>query len=528
MDENSFELLTKGTKKKDKSRNRNIKKKKNIKRNGTTKNKMEKKERERKIKKKKIIEEEEEEVEETRVKKSSSNNNSNENNKRVVEKEEIVEEEEKEEKVKTFRELGVCEPLCESLERLKYKEPTKIQQESLPYSLEGKDIIGLAETGSGKTASFAIPILQKLLENPSRMFALIVALTRELAFQITEHFEAIGSIIGVKCVTIIGGVDTMPQSLALAKRPHIIVATPGRLVWHLENTKGFSLKPIQFLVLDEADKLLNMDFEDEINIILKAAPKKRTTYLYSATMTTKVDKLQRACLRDPVKVEVSNKYQTVTTLQQNYIFIPAQYKECYLAFILNEYAGNSVIIFTTTCNNSFRISLLLRNLGFPAIPLHGKMSQSKRLGALNKFKSGERNILVATGVASRGLDIPTVDIVINYDISTKSKEYIHRVGRTARAGRAGRSITFVTQYDIEQFQKIETLIGKKMEVINYDEDTVLLFLERVNEANRIANMELKEFEYNKKKRKRNQLDHDNYDDDEQVGYQIKKKKRKLN
>lgn len=209
---------------------------------------------------------------------------------------------------------------------MKWKEPSKIQKEAIPVALSGKDVIGLAETGSGKTAAFALPILQALLQNPQRYFALILTPTRELAFQISEQFEALGSSIGVKCAVIVGGMDMMSQALILAKKPHILIATPGRLLDHLENTKGFSLRALKFLVMDEADRILNMDFEVEVDKILKVIPRERRTFLFSATMTKKVKKLQRACLADPVKVEVSTKYQTVEKLQQYYIFIPVKFK----------------------------------------------------------------------------------------------------------------------------------------------------------------------------------------------------------
>lgn len=223
--------------------------------------------------------------------------------------------------------------------------------------------------------------------------------------------------------------------------------------------------------MDEADRILNMDFESEVNKILSGIPKARRTYLFSATMTKKVQKLQRASLCDPVKVEVSTKYQTVEKLQQYYLFIPLKYKvwfflrhrvfyqyindltfrlfsflkDVYLVYIINELAGNSFMIFCSTCSTTQRLSFLLRNLGFTAIPLNGQMNQDKRLGSLNKFKAKHRSILIATDVASRGLDIPHVDVVINFDIPQQSKDYIHRVGRTARAGRSGKAITFVTQ-----------------------------------------------------------------------------------
>uniref|UniRef100_A0A915KKB0 RNA helicase n=1 Tax=Romanomermis culicivorax TaxID=13658 RepID=A0A915KKB0_ROMCU len=263
-------------------------------------------------------------------------------------------------------------------------------------------------------------------------------------------------------------------------------ATPGRLVDHLENTKGFNLKSIKYLVMDEADRILNMDFEAEIDKILKVLNRDRRTMLFSATMTKKVAKLQRASLNDPVKVEVSSKYQTVDKLLQYYVFIPLKYKEAYLVYILNELAGNSFMIFASTCANTMKTALLLRNLGFTAIPLHGQMGQAKRLGSLNKFKAKDRSILIATDVASRGLDIPHVDVVINFDIPSHSKDYIHRVGRTARAGRSGKAITFVTQYDVELYQRIEFLIGKQLPLYTTQEDEVMILAERVNEAQRLA------------------------------------------
>lgn len=398
--------------------------------------------------------------------------------------------------------MGVVDVLCEACEQLKWKKPSKIQKEAIPVALQGSDLIGLAETGSGKTGAFALPILQTLLENPQRLYALVLTPTRELAFQISEQFEALGSSIGVKCAVIVGGIDLMSQSLMLAKKPHIIIATPGRLVDHLENTKGFSLRSLKCLVMDEADRILNMDFEQEVDKILKVIPRERTTYLYSATMTKKVAKLQRASLKNPVKVEVSTKYQTVDKLQQSYLFIPVKYKDVYLVFLLNELAGNSFMIFCSTCANTTRVALMLRNLGLTAIPLHGQMSQNKRLGALNKFKSKTRSILIATDVASRGLDIPHVDCVINFDIPTHSKDYIHRVGRTARAGRSGKAVTFVSQYDVELYQRIEHLIGKKLPLYKTEEQEVMLLMERVTEAQRYAKMEMSEMSGKGKKRLR--------------------------
>lgn len=390
--------------------------------------------------------------------------------------------------------LGLVDSLTTSILELGWKAPTEIQKGVIPEAFQGRDVIGLAETGSGKTGAFAIPILQALLSNPQRLFAVILAPTRELAFQINEVFEALGASIGLHSACIVGGIDMIQQAIVLAKKPHVIVATPGRLVDHLENTKGFSLRTLKYLVMDEADRMLSMDFEEHINKILAAIPRERSTFLFSATMTSKVAKLQKASLVNPIKVEVSNKFQTPHTLVQQYLFIPSKWKDCYLAFVLDEFKGQSSIIFTATCDSALRVTLMLRNLGFKAVCLHGQLSQPKRLGALNKFKSGERNVLVATDVASRGLDIPNVDLVINFDIPSNGKDYIHRVGRTARAGKAGRSLAFVTQYDIEAYQRLETMLDQKLPEFPADQEMVLVLLERVTEAQKIATRELKEMQ----------------------------------
>ena len=404
----------------------------------------------------------------------------------------------------TFAQLGVCAELCAACDSLGYKKPTPIQAASIPVALEGKDVIGLAQTGSGKTAAFAIPILQQLLNHPGKApspFAVVIAPTRELAFQIHEQFEAIGDSIGARSVAIVGQVDSVAQAVALAKRPNVIVATPGRLVDHLENTKGFNLRNAKVLVLDEADRILSMDFDKEIEKIVSSMPRERSTYLFSATMTSKVNKLQKASLRSPVRIEVSDKYQTVDTLRQNYLFIPEKHKDCYLVYLLNEFAGNSAIVFVDTQRQAERISAVLKTLALRSVCIHGGAPQPKRMAALNKFKSGEKNILVATDVASRGLDIPRVDIVVNYDIPSNCKDYIHRVGRTARAGRSGRALNLVSQYDLQNYHGVEQLIGKKLEEFKTEESVVLMLLERVNEAQRIAVAEINEAMDKRKKKK---------------------------
>ncbi len=440
--------------------------------------------------------------------------------------EEMQERDDSDDSQQSYKDLPIANPLKIALDSLGWKSPTDIQRKVIPQALQGKDIIGLAETGSGKTGAFAIPVLHFLINNPSRLFGLVLTPTRELAFQINEVFDALGSNIALNVVCIVGGIDMADQAIALAKKPHIIIATPGRLLDHLHNTKGFSLRTIKFLVLDEADRMLSMDFEKEINELLAVLPQDRKTYLFSATMTNKVDKLQKASLKNPVKVEVSTKFQTPKQLVQQYVFMPAKWKDCFLTYIVNEFKGQSIIIFVGTCNNALRTTLILRNLGFQATCLHGKLSQSKRLGALNKFKAGQSAALVATDVASRGLDIPNVDVVINYDLPSHGKDYIHRVGRTARAGKAGRSLSFVTQYDVEAYQHLETMIGAKLPQFPVDEESALMLLERVSESQRMATRELKEQEESLRKKKRKGAGHDDRDAEDGAEGEVPEKRHK--
>ncbi len=269
---------------------------------------------------------------------------------------------------------------------------------------------------------------------------------------------------------------------------------PGRLLDHLENTKGFSLKYLKYLVLDEADRLLDLDFGPVLDKILKVIPKEgRHTYLFSATMSSKVESLQRAALHNPVRVSIStSSHQVVATLLQRYFFLPHKHKDLYLIHLLNDNIGHPTIIFTRTVNETQRIAILLRTLGFGAIPLHGQLSQSARLGALSKFRARSRDILVATDVAARGLDIPSVDLIINLDLPSDSQTYVHRVGRTARAGKSGKAVSFVTQYDIEIWLRIEHALGRKIDEEVLSKDEVMVYSERVSEAQRVAIREMKD------------------------------------
>lgn len=335
--------------------------------------------------------------------------------------------------------------------------------------------------------------LLALMEKPQPFFGLVMAPTRELAYQISQAFEALGALISLKSAVLVGGMDMVSQAIALGKKPHVVIATPGRLLDHLQNTKGFSMRGLKYLVLDEADRLLDLDFGPIIDKILKVLPLDRRTYLFSATMTSKVESLQRASLTNPLRASISaNKYQTVSTLIQSYVFFPHREKDLYLVHLLNEFTGQSAIIFARTVNETQRLSLLLRALGFGAIPLHGQLSQSARLSALGKFRGRSREILVATDIAARGLDIPSVDIVLNFDLPPDSKTYIHRVGRTARGGKSGQALSLVTQYDVENWQRIESSLGRELSEFVLRKEEVVIWTERVNEAQRMAIREMKD------------------------------------
>ena len=342
------------------------------------------------------------------------------------------------------------------------------------------------------------------MAKPQPLFALVLAPTRELAYQTASAFEALGATISARSAVVVGGMDMTPQAIALAKKPHVVVATPGRLLDHLENTKGFSLRALKYLVLDEADRLLDLDFGTIMDKILAVLPRSgtgsdggggRRTMLFSATVTRKVEALQRASLRDPVRVSIASSAadgQTVATLQQSYLFFPHKHKDVHLAFLLAELAGQRAIVFTRTVAETQRLAILLRALGFGAIPIHGQLSQAARLGALNKFKTGARDVLVATDVAARGLDIPAVDTVVNFDLPPDSTTYVHRVGRTARAGRAGKSVSFVTQYDVELWQRIEAALGRQLPEYRVERDEVMVLGERVGDAQRVAAREMRD------------------------------------
>eukprot|EP00792_Barthelona_sp_PAP020_P012569 TRINITY_DN728_c0_g1_i1.p1 TRINITY_DN728_c0_g1~~TRINITY_DN728_c0_g1_i1.p1 ORF type:complete len:434 (-),score=112.86 TRINITY_DN728_c0_g1_i1:19-1281(-) len=394
----------------------------------------------------------------------------------------------------TFKDLGLNDELVQACQKLGWKEPTPIQKKAIPIALGENDIIGLSETGSGKTGAFTLPILHHLLENPSRFFALILSPTRELAMQIKDQVASLSHrIVDINTCCIVGGMEFFPQSFALQRGPHIIVATPGRLAEHLEHSPNLSLKGIKYLVLDEADRLLGPDYEKEIDVIMKALPTERTTYLYSATITSKVEQMKRAELNNPQFVSVSRTNQAVGTLVQQFALSSPNNKYVTLVSLLNHWVGKTVMVFCATRLETRRLALVLRILGFMALPLHGDMDQSQRYASLGKFRSRKKcDILVATDVAARGLDIPHVDIVMNFDLPTDAETYTHRIGRTARAGRSGLAFSIITQFNFTQFLEIEKTLEVKTEKVNVDKEEINEFSQSVQQAIKMADEQIKE------------------------------------
>ncbi|XP_041368364.1 probable ATP-dependent RNA helicase DDX49 [Gigantopelta aegis] len=410
-----------------------------------------------------------------------------------------------------FKDLGLNDWLADQCTAMGLSKPTPIQLQCVPHILQGDDCIGCAKTGSGKTAAFALPILQKLAEDPYGIFALVLTPTRELAFQIAEQFSVLGKPIGVRVTVITGGLDMMKQGIDLSVKPHIVISTPGRLADHINSCKTFSLKRIKFLVLDEADRLLEDNFGSQLEEIFKVIPTKRQTLLFSATMTDTIQQLQEVSTNKPFFWQQQSSVATVDELTQTYVLMPADLKDAYLIHILQkcttENNKGSIIIFTSTCKYTQIIGMICHELGFPTVVLHSMIPQKQRLAALAKFKSNQVQILIATDVASRGLDILTVDFIINHNVPNRQKDYVHRVGRTARAGRGGLAITLVTQFDIKLVHAIEEFINTKLTEYKTVEKEVMEILTEVTVARREAEIKLDEQDFGEKKaiNKRKQL-----------------------
>lgn len=361
--------------------------------------------------------------------------------------------------VANFQNFALHEPILDALEALKFETPTPIQAESLPHTLAGKDLIGCAQTGTGKTAAFLIPLLMKLLEDEEAQ-ALVLAPTRELALQIQGVAHDLAQRIeGFRSVLIIGGVSMFPQKKDLARRPALIVGTPGRIVDHLrQGTIDFS--NVRSLVLDEADRMLDMGFAPQLRAIRDELPKERQTMLFSATMPVDILKLAQQYLKDPARVTIGEVSKPVERIEQ--VVIPASQvgKNDALLDELNKEQG-SALIFMRTKRRADRLARFLNEYGHKVALIHGDRSQRQREEAIERFREGDTRILVATDIASRGIDIPEIQLVVNFDLPDCPEDYVHRIGRTARAGKEGKAILFVTPEDRAEWNDLQKFLAKK-------------------------------------------------------------------
>ena len=370
----------------------------------------------------------------------------------------------------TFKELSLIEPLLRAIEEEGYSVPTPIQAEAIPILLKGTDLLGCAQTGTGKTAAFALPILQFLTENKSfdkkkKIKSLIVTPTRELAIQIEESFNAYGRYTSLNCTVIFGGVGQQPQVDTLRRGVDILVATPGRLL-DLIGQGFISLKDVEFFVLDEADRMLDMGFIHDVKKLLLLLPKQRQSLFFSATMPPEIVKLANTILTNPQKVEVTPVSSTADTIKQAIFFVDRGNKNALLLDVLENKDIETVLVFTRTKHGADKIVKVLEKYGVKAEAIHGNKAQNARQRALSNFKEKTTRVLVATDIAARGIDIDELAYVINYDIPNIAETYVHRIGRTGRAGANGTAYSFCDAEEKAYLKDIEKLISKKIPVID--------------------------------------------------------------
>ncbi len=369
-----------------------------------------------------------------------------------------------------FEKLNIIAPILKAISDEGYSMPTSIQEQAIPVILEGKDLIGCAQTGTGKTAAFAIPLLQILHEQlknnkgPRLIKALIVTPTRELAIQIDESLSAYGRYTALKHTVVYGGVSQVPQTRMLMSGVDILVATPGRLL-DLMNQKYVRLNNVKMLVLDEADRMLDMGFAHDMKKIIAQLPVSRQTLLFSATMPLEIAKLADAILTNPVKAEVTPVSSTVDTIKQTVYFVDRKDKNSLLIKLLNDRSFDSVLVFTRTKHGADKIARNLANARIAAQAIHGNKSQGFRQLALNNFKLKRTRVLVATDIAARGIDVQKLSYVINFDMPEVPETYVHRIGRTGRAGQGGIALSFCDREEKGYLRDIEKLIAKKIPVI---------------------------------------------------------------
>ena len=375
--------------------------------------------------------------------------------------------------VSNFSDLGLTEPIQRALTARSHIVPTPIQAQAIPELLAGKDILGIAQTGTGKTAAFALPLLQQLSRGRGNGHAggpraLILAPTRELAIQIGEEFRGYGKHLPLRHTVILGGVSQKPQVAALSRGIDILIATPGRLL-DLMGQRRLGLEAVEFFVLDEADRMLDMGFVRDVRKIISALPKRRQSLLFSATMPDEIARLSAAILVDPVRVEVTPQATPVESVEQGVYHVAAGGKLALLASILADPALSRVIVFTRTKHRANRVAVQLGKCGIGAEAIHGNKSQGARQRALTRFRIGAARVLVATDIAARGIDVESVSHVINYELPNEPEGYVHRIGRTARAGARGIALSFCDPAERDHLRGIERLVRRRLTVIGEEQ-----------------------------------------------------------
>jgi len=366
---------------------------------------------------------------------------------------------------RSFYGLGIAPKILDILERIKFKIPTPIQFKAIPLAIEGKDVIGIAQTGTGKTHAFAIPMVQRLAKMKGA--GLVLVPTRELAVQIDGAFWGIAHSFGMKTACLIGGAPMQGQIQALAKNPRIVIATPGRLLDHMGQW-NFLPAEVVMLVLDEADRMLDMGFAPQITKILRFLPKDRQTMLFSATIPKEIMQIAAAYMKLPVSVEIAPSGTTVELVTQELFIVKKEAKLRLLSKLLAQYHG-SVLLFSRTKHNAHKITMSIRDMGYSTAEIHSNRSLSQRREALDGFKSGRFKVLVATDIAARGIDVTGIELVINYDLPEDAQIYVHRIGRTARAGCRGHAISFATPDQSRDVRDIEKLIRSTLPVSKHPE-----------------------------------------------------------
>lgn len=362
--------------------------------------------------------------------------------------------------ISSFSVLGIAPALLGVLEQLKYTTPTPIQAQTIPAGIQGKDVVGIAQTGTGKTLAFGIPMVQRLAQGKGR--GLVVLPTRELALQVDETLRRIGYNLHLKTAVLIGGAPMGPQLAALRRQPHVIVATPGRLIDHLEQ-RTLTLSDVQTVVLDEADHMFDMGFAPQIQKILAALPKERQMMMFSATMPAPIMKIATTHMKVPIRVEIAPAGTTAEGVTQEIFVLHRQEKDRLLEKLLMQYPGTT-LVFSKTKHGAKRLNRIVRMMGHSAAELHSNRSLAQRREAIDGFKNGKYRVLIATDIAARGIDVKGIVLVVNYDLPSNSEDYVHRIGRTARAGAGGRAISFVTPEERGALRSIERLIRKSLPV----------------------------------------------------------------